>query len=224
MQPMNTARRALVRRTALAAAAYLVRSVCAFADSAPLDEMARELLEKMHSPALQPFLSEWPEPAARRASQASSLPVLRNLPQIRAGAPPFSAALVDALAGIAASLAWRRSYSSPSVSAQFLDNYGWTEFVGLTGPLPGKRLACGVLLLGPDTTYPAHHHEAEEIYVPLSGRAAWKQGGGDWREQNPGTVIHHAPHEPHAMRTGSSPLLALYVWRTDNLAQKSQLD
>lgn len=224
MQPMNSARRALVRRTALAAAAYLVKPLWAFADSAPLDEMAHELLENMHSPAFQPFLSEWPQPAARRASQAASLPVLRYLPKLRAGAPPFSAALVEALTEMAASLAWRRSYSSPSVSAQFLENYGWTEFVGLTGPLAGKRLACGVLLLGPDTTYPAHHHEAEEIYVPLSGKAAWKQGGGDWREQNPGAVIHHAPQESHAMRTGSSPLLALYLWRSDNLAQKSQLD
>lgn len=224
MQPMDSARRALVRRAAMAAAAYLVRPASAFADSAPLDEMAHRLLENMHLPALQPFLSEWPQPAPRRASQASSLPVLHYLPLLRAGAPPFSEAMVDALTGKAASVAWRRSYSSPSVSAQFLDNYGWTEFVGLTGPLAGKQLACGVLLLGPDTTYPAHHHEAEEIYVPLSGKAAWKQGGGDWREQHPGTVIHHAPQESHAMRTGSAPLLALYLWRSDNLAQKSQLD
>ena len=225
MRPMNTARRALVRRTAMAAAGYLlVKPVWAFADSAPLDEIAHALLENMHSPALQPFLSAWPQPSARRASQASSLPVLRYLPKLRAGAPPFSAALVDALTATAASLAWRRSYSSPSVSEQFLENYAWTEFVGLTGPLAGKQLACGVLLLGPGTTYPAHHHEAEEIYVPLSGNAAWKQGGGDWREQSPGAVIHHAPQESHAMRTGSAPLLALYLWHSDNLAQKSQLD
>ena len=224
MQAMDPARRALVCRTAMMAAAYLVRPVRAFADAAPLDEMAHELLEKMHSPALQPFLSEWPQPSARRRSQASSLPVLRYLPKLRANAPPFSAVLVDALTEKAPTLAWRRSYASPSVSEHFLDNYGWTEFVGLTGPLAGKRLACGVLLLGPDTTYPAHHHEAEEIYVPLSGMAAWKQGGGDGREQNPGTVIHHAPYESHAMRTGSSPLLALYLWRSDHLAQKSQLD
>ncbi len=224
MQPMDTARRALVRRTAMAAAAYLARPVGAFTGSAPLDEVAHELLQKLHSPALQPFLSEWPQPSARRTSQSSSLPVLRYLPKLRADAPPFSAALVDALIGVAASLAWRRSYSRPSVSEQFLENYGWTEFVGLTGPLACKRLACGVLLLGPDTTYPAHHHEAEEIYVPLSGLAAWKQGGGDWRGQNPGTVIYHAPQESHAMRTVSSPLLALYLWRSDHLAQKSQLD
>jgi hypothetical protein len=224
MRPMNTARRALVRRTAMAAAAYLVRPVRAFADSAPLDEMAHELVQKLHSPALQPFLSEWPQPSVRRPSQSSSLPVLRYLPTLRAAAPPFSAALVDSLTGMAKSLAWRRSYSRPGVSEQFLENYGWTEFVGLTGPLAGKRVACGVLLLGPLTTYPAHHHEAEEIYVPLSGMAAWKQGGGDWREQNPGTVIHHAPQESHAMRTGSSPLAALYLWRSSHLAQKSQLD
>jgi Dimethlysulfonioproprionate lyase len=81
-----------------------------------------------------------------------------------------------------------------------------------------------VLLLGPDTIYPAHHHEAEEIYMPLSGVAAWKQGSGGWKEKTPGTVIHHVPRESHGMRTSASPLLALYLWRSDNLAQKSQLD
>jgi quercetin dioxygenase-like cupin family protein len=224
MPSLDTARRTLMRRAATAAAAWLANPVRVLANSAPLDVLARDLLERIHSPALRGFLSEWPEPSARRPSIPSSLPVLRHLPTLRANAPPFSAALVNALTAMAASLAWRRSYARPTVSTHFLENYGWTEFVGLTGPVASEHLACGVLCLGPDTTYPAHHHEAEEIYVPLSGIAAWKQGSHRWQEKTPGTVIHHLAQESHAMRTSISPLLALYLWRSDNLAQKSQLD
>jgi len=83
---------------------------------------------------------------------------------------------------------------------------------------------CGVLLLGPHVTYPPHRHEADEIYVPLAGTAAWKHGNEGWRERLPGSVIHHAPYVPHAMQTGQEPLLALYLWRSEDLAQQSRLD
>jgi hypothetical protein len=79
-------------------------------------------------------------------------------------------------------------------------------------------------MLGPATHYPRHRHEAEEWYLPLSGTAAWQQGDADWRDRPPGTLIHHAGNEPHAMRTGAGPLLALYLWRSANLAQKARLD
>jgi hypothetical protein len=77
---------------------------------------------------------------------------------------------------MAAALAWRRSYSAASVGAEFYEGYGWSEFAGLTGPVQSARLACGVLLLAPHVHYPLHRHEAEEIYVPLSGTARWQQG------------------------------------------------
>jgi hypothetical protein len=79
-------------------------------------------------------------------------------------------------------------------------------------------------MLGPFTHYPRHRHDAEEIYLPLSGAAEWQQGDAVWRERLPGTLIRHAGGEPHAMRTGAGPLLALYLWRGANLAQKAQLD
>ncbi len=87
-----------------------------------------------------------------------------------------------------------------------------------------ERIACGFLILGPSTHYPRHRHEAEEIYLPLSGTAAWQQGDAGWQDRAPGALIHHASEEPHAMRTRGSPLLALYLWRSDNLAQKARLD
>jgi len=56
--------------------------------------------------------------------------------------------------------------------------------------------------------------------APQPGSTATK----GWLDESPGTVIHHASNEPHAMRTGTQPLLALYLWRSDNLNQKSRLD
>jgi quercetin dioxygenase-like cupin family protein len=79
-------------------------------------------------------------------------------------------------------------------------------------------------MLGPATLYPHHRHEAEEIYVPVSGTAAWQGGDGIWRDKPPGAVIVHERNEPHAMRTSSEPLLALYLWRSAQLDQKSRLD
>ena len=89
--------------------------------------------------------------------------------------------------------------------------------------LVSERLVCGFLLLGPQTLYPRHRHEAEEIYVPLSGTAAWQQGDGAWREKLPGAAIHHTSLEPHAMRTAQQPLLALYLWRGGGLTRSSRL-
>jgi quercetin dioxygenase-like cupin family protein len=58
----------------------------------------------------------------------------------------------------------------------------------------------------------------------VSGTAAWQGGDGIWRNEPPGAVIVHERNEPHAMRTASEPLLALYVWRSAQLDQKSRLD
>ena len=184
-----------------------------------------KLLESLQEPALAPFLADWPLTPRQRAITASHLPVLRWLPEIARDAAPFGVELVAAMYRVAPSLAWRQTYTAKDLDRAFLDNYGWSEILGNgNGPLASERIACGFLILGPATHYPRHRHEAEEIYLPLSGTAAWQQGDALWQERAPGTLIHHARDEPHAMRTGGSPLLALYLWRSDNLAQKARLD
>ena len=136
----------------------------------------------------------------------------------------FGMGLIAAVCQAAASMAWRQTYTVRDLGGAFLDNYGWSEIFGTSGPLASERLACGFLILGPATHYPRHRHEAEEIYLPLSGIAAWQQGDAVWRDRQPGTLIHHAGEEPHSMRTGAGPLLALYLWRSGDLAQKARLD
>jgi Dimethlysulfonioproprionate lyase len=181
------------------------------------------LLLALDAPMLRPCLDVWPRGAELRSVQASQLPVLHWLPEAARAAPRFSAALLATLVSAAPVLAWRQSYTAGELQAAFLNNYGWSELAGEHGPLASQRIACGFLLLGPATLYPPHHHEAEEIYIPLAGTADWQKGTDPWREWPPGTLIHHARDEPHAMQTGNHPLLALYLWRSANLAQKAQL-
>lgn len=184
----------------------------------------KQLLESLNRPELGPFLADWPSGGAHRASRGSPLPVLRWLPEIARDRHAFGGDLAAAVCDAAPTLGWRQTYGANDIEQAFLDNYGWSELLGANGPLASQRIACGFLLLGPATLYPRHRHEAEEIYLPLSGTASWQQGDAPWRDQPPGTPIHHSSDEPHAMRTGASPLLALYLWRSADLTQKARLD
>ena len=182
---------------------------------------ARALLDGIE--AARPFLELWPDPGATRPVAPCSLPVLSWLEAARHSSVPSTARLVTALATHADALAWQQSYAASDFGAAFLERYGWTELVGLRGPVPSGTVACGILMLGPEIDYPAHAHEAEELYLPLSGTARWARGDGAALERPAGTPIHHPSWVPHAMRTGAEPLLALYVWRGGDLAAKSRI-
>lgn len=170
-------------------------------------------------PEATPFLADWPESSARRVCPPSRLEVCDWLDRL---APPAKTQdLVTALVAASGALQWRQTYAAEDFGADFLRGYGWTEFVGLRGPVPSRNLACGVLLLAPGLTYPSHAHQAEELYLPLSGVAEWQMGDAAFAPLQPGQVIHHAPWVPHAMRCGSEPMAALYLWRGGDLAAKS---
>ena len=77
---------------------------------------------------------------------------------------------------------------------------------------------------GPRIEYPRHRHEAEEVYIPLTGQTRWLEQDQDWTFQELGFPIYHAPWVPHAMNTDAFPLLALYLWRAGDLVQKSLID
>ena len=183
------------------------------------------LLRSLRDPLVDEFLLLWPRPPWRRREvEARSLPVVACLEAVSQGRPPEAAAELDRLRAEAGGLAWAQTYSAAEVGAAFLERYGWTELVGLRGPVASDALAAGFLLLGPGTEYPAHHHAAEEIYVPLSGVAFWRRGEEGWRIRSPGEPIHHPSGQSHAMRTAEAALVALYLWRHGDLAEKSRLE
>ncbi len=118
----------------------------------------------------------------------------------------------------------RQTYTSAEFGERFLENYGWSEWIGQRGAFASDAIACGVLLLGPGIEYPSHSHEAEELYLPLAGRAWWRMGQSVWRLLPPGEPIHHPSWTSHAMRSTDEPLLAAYVWRAGDLSAKSRID
>jgi hypothetical protein len=129
--------------------------------------------------------------------------------------------LVAALEALGPWLSWAQNpnYRRRPPDATFLDNYGYAVIAGPEDGPPAlavdPRLALGVLLLGPHAHYPLHAHPAVEIYYTLTPGGEWWRDDGPWRQQPPGTVIHHAPNVRHATRAGISPLLAIYLWRGD---------
>lgn len=172
-------------------------------------------------PQAAPFLADWPDTTERRVLAPQDLPVTAHLPGM--AAPAATAPALAALQAAAPGLAWRQTYAVADLGAAFLAGYGWSEFIGLRGPVPSTRLACGVLLLAPGIRYPLHRHEAEELYLPISGTALWRMGSAPAEAVPPGRPIHHPSWMPHGTETGPEPLAALYLWRGGDLAAKSEL-
>jgi mannose-6-phosphate isomerase-like protein (cupin superfamily) len=192
-------------------------------DIAALASAVHRLLEDAGELAAA-FLHDWRSRARWRVTAPRALPVLRWLnPACRAGSTG-AAEVLAALEAASPRLAWRQTYGPEDFGADFLERYGWTELMGKRGPIMSDRIAVGFLLLGPHLIYPPHSHDAEEVYLPLSGVAAWRRGAEPWRDVPPGALIHHPSRLPHAVRTGAEPLLALYAWRGGDLAQKSRIE
>lgn len=170
-------------------------------------------------PEAAAFLADWPVGEVRRAAEPASLLVCEWIVDLQAVAQ--TRAVVAELQRVAAELAWRQTYGAGDFGEAFLRGYGWSEFIGLRGPVPSDRIACGVLLLAPGISYPSHAHAAEEVYLPIAGVAEWQKGSGKFVQMPVGQAIHHPSWTPHAMRTGDQPLAALYLWRGGDLAAKS---
>jgi hypothetical protein len=189
----------------------------------PLVGAVRALLETA-GPEAPAFVRDWPRELIARPQAAHPLPVVAYLEGLARYGAPRTRALVVAVAAMAGDLDWRQTYASADFGRRFLANYGWSEWIGRRGAFESDAIACGVLLLGPDTEYPAHSHEAEELYLPLAGTALWRSARSDWRLRRPGRWIHHPSWTTHAMRTTFEPLLAAYVWRAGDLTAKSRID
>lgn len=119
-------------------------------------------------------------------------------------------------------LPWIRSYehldSSPELES-FRSFYSYQllaapHFRGYEPPLLMDEILVGFTLQAPNVFYPAHHHEAPEMYGVISGTLEW-QVADTWSMKGPGDVIVHRSHESHAMRTLSEPVLTWALWPRD---------
>jgi mannose-6-phosphate isomerase-like protein (cupin superfamily) len=125
-----------------------------------------------------------------------------------------NAALAAALADFEPVVAWMPLTEMYDDSLDVDQGFGMV--IGPWGsPLSAGAYGFGLLLMGPNTLYPRHHHVAREVYYVVSGTADWMRGDEDWAPRAPGSAIYHPSEVPHAMRTGSEPLLAVASWISD---------
>jgi hypothetical protein len=158
-----------------------------------------------------------------RSLEPHALGCLNHLDRIAELATPDAKPLTRFVADHRDELRWGQTYTAADFGQGFIDNYGWLEVFGTRGHFVNDKVAGGLLILGPNIVYPDHHHIAEEIYIPLTGGTEWRMGEGSFHTRAAGEVIHHASNVSHAMRTGTEPLMALYLWRGGPLAQKSTI-
>jgi hypothetical protein len=171
--------------------------------------------------ALVPFLDGVDWSMAERSLFPKPLSCVRHLDRISSIAAEEGRGMARLLAEHRNAFHWGQTYSEADFGLDFIANYGWLELFGTRGHFANDEMAGGFLVLGPHLHYPDHHHLAEEIYIPLTGGAAWRKGDGPYVAQPAGMLIHHPSNVNHAMQTGKAPLLALYLWRGGPLAARS---
>ncbi len=190
-------------------------------------EIVAQAVAERREPGLALFLERLemllkkPRRALPQGSPAR-LPVCRYFSEALAGATGKAGEIAVALTCLEPFLSFVQNpnYRRAPPAPGFLANYGYAVLAGPDEGAPAlvsdPDLAFGVLLLGPRTEYPAHHHPAAELYIPLSP-AEWATASevgaqAEFVSREPGSVIHHPPHLVHATRTRDTPLAALYLW------------
>ena len=113
-----------------------------------------------------------------------------------------------------ADLSWR-SPGFGKIPVEISNHMAVCEIIGPAGQIKHETVRAGLLFQAPNITYPHHSHAAEEIYLSLSGPVEWQVDETDWRHSFAGDFTHHLPHQPHAIRTGTIPLLAAWGWTGD---------
>lgn len=153
------------------------------------------------------------KPSNAPALTPRTLPVCRYLAQTL-GAPTVATFLIRALEPLLTSLAWIQNpnYQVGNMPAGFLENYGYADIVSGRGLIADDEFALGMLLLGPNTAYPPHHHPAAEIYYTIGGAARWWQTEQEWVARPPGSFVYHRSGAVHAMQTEAEPVCLLYAW------------
>ena len=69
-----------------------------------------------------------------------------------------------------------------------------------------------LMYIGPDATYPLHHHPPQELYLTIAGTGRWRYGGRTEPETiGPQRLLYNHPNDLHTATAGHDPLLALAV-------------
>lgn len=123
------------------------------------------------------------------------------------GRDDVTAMLARLAVGLAGSLYWFQR-PEPDLPA-FMAGHANAEIIGSRGIEQRRDIVVGLTLMLPHVTYPDHSHPPEEVYIVL-GKGEWRQEDEPWFTPGSGGHVYNPPGIRHAMRSGGSPLFALW--------------
>lgn len=106
-------------------------------------------------------------------------------------------------------IGWQRRTAGSNGSDDYVEKHVHGIICGPGGMESRYDVQLGFSLLAPHTRYPDHQHPPEEAYVLLSA-GEFRQGEGDWFDPGIGGGLHNTPNSMHAMRSGTTPLVAMW--------------
>jgi hypothetical protein len=152
-------------------------------------------------------------PGQCRRGPGKRLPVCAHLDAALATPMPAPSLtrLIERFREIEPQLEWRRrAYYDETASENFPDSHANAMIIGPGGLEPRNDAWLGVSLLAPHVRYPDHNHPPEETYLVLS-QGEFRQADGGWFSPGAGGSFHNVPGIRHAMRSGDTPLFALWA-------------
>ena len=201
-----------------AIARFLALTKTAFLNEADRDESKRRQLLRIVG-----LMSDLTQDKDQAGLVHEDLPVYRYFGRaIELANSQYSIGLADALRGLQHSLVWAQNprYNSENRGVQFMNNYGYCD-LGLTG---NPLLSIGLLMLGPNTTYPLSRFQSEGGFLIIGGTPEWQAEDSSWRSVKPGDVISRSWNGAEGKRTLDNPMLALYAWLYEPTTTTDELE
>ena len=152
------------------------------------------------------------------------VPALERIMADSSPTAPETLSVARAVQQAAPFMHWRRSYSEDDgFPRAFLDTYGWFDLAGPDGPYTADNLRIMFGYWGPGLHYPDHSHAQEEHYTVLAGSAWFRLEDRPFRRLGPGEIFHTPPGTIHAAEMRDEPLLAMAIWRAEDLTVRVHL-
>ena len=114
-------------------------------------------------------------------------------------------------------LMWTQTWMAPIAGAAapgFVEQTMYAQFYGPETHREMTNLRVGLFYIGPGLFYPAHVHEAWEIYVRLAGSCEFTLGE-DQDQRSYDDFLINEPMAVHAMRAGGAGALFAWIWTGD---------
>lgn len=169
-------------------------------------------------PAVREFAA-FPDAPAWADLHAQDMPALPLVRDWAAEGDDPEARLHRAISAAAPHAQWRQTYTPEEVGDHFLANYGYFELYGPKGHYRAEAHCGFVSYWNAGLEYDWHHHEAEELYLVVSGEAVFRVEGREDLVLKRGDTSFHAENQKHALVTLDSPVLTYVVWRGKALSE-----